>query len=54
MGFSKGSWVKVSACIILEICLSDLMAPSGKICEIVIAEVERGRGSKVDGNARFI
>jgi len=51
--FSWGNWVKGSVCIILEICLSDLMAPSGKICEIVIAEVERGRGSKVDASARF-
>lgn len=54
MDFGRGSWVKVSACIMFEICLSDLMAPSGKICEIIIAEVERGRGSKVDVNARFI
>lgn len=54
MGFSGGSWVKVSACIILEICLSDLMVPPGKICEIIIAEVESGRGSKVGGNAGFI
>lgn len=52
--FGRCSRVKVSACIILEICFSGLMASSGKICEIIIAEVERGRGSKVDGNARFI
>lgn len=46
--------MKVSACIILEVCLSDLIAPSGKICEIIRAEVERGRESKVNGNTRFI
>lgn len=46
--------MKVSACIILEICLSDLMVPPDKVCEITIAEVERGRGSKVGGNAGFI
>lgn len=52
MGFSRGSWVKGSACVTVEI--SDLMAPSGKIYETLMAEVERGRGSKVVGNARFI
>lgn len=45
--------MKVSACIILELCLSDLVVPPGKVCEITIAD-ERGRGSKVGGNAGFI
>lgn len=52
MGFSRGSWMEVSVCIILGICLSDLMVPPGKICEIIIAGEEGDL--KVGGNAGFI
>lgn len=42
VGFRRGSWMKRSPPIILEIPLSHLVAYSGKKTEIITAEIEEG------------